>query len=78
MHGVAMILMGNLHAGGQSNLGHLSVLHRVTKSSFDGFNSISCRGTGIYWRGGGGGPGGCTPISDLYGYVRPQTPHYLP
>ena len=22
-------------------------------------------------------PGGCTPISDLYGYVRPQTPHYL-
>ena len=33
-------------------------------------------------------PGGCTPISDLYGYVRPQTPtiypdpfptpHYLP
>ena len=26
----------------------------------------------------GGFPGGCTPISDLYGYVRPQTPHYLP
>ena len=23
-------------------------------------------------------PGGCTPISDLYGYVRPQTLHYLP
>ena len=22
--------------------------------------------------------GGGTPISDLYGYVRPQTPHYLP
>ena len=28
--------------------------------------------------GGGGGEGEGTPISDLYGYVRPQTPHYLP
>ena len=24
-----MILMGNVHAGGQSSLGHLSLLHRV-------------------------------------------------
>ena len=28
LYGVVMILMGNLHAGGQSNLGHLSLLHR--------------------------------------------------
>ena len=28
LYGVAMILMGNLHAGGQSSLGHLSLVHR--------------------------------------------------
>ena len=28
LYGVVMILMGNLHAGGQSNLGHLSLVHR--------------------------------------------------
>ena len=27
LYGVVMILMGNLHAGGQSNIGHLSLLH---------------------------------------------------
>ena len=27
LYGVIMTLMGNLHAGGQSNLGHLSLLH---------------------------------------------------
>ena len=27
--GVIMTRMGNLHAGGQSNLGHLSLLHRT-------------------------------------------------
>ena len=26
-----MILFGNLHAGGQTNLGHLSLLHRYIK-----------------------------------------------
>ena len=30
LYGVVMILMGNLHAGGQFNLGHLSLLHRYT------------------------------------------------
>ena len=30
LYGVVMILMGILHAGGQSNLGHLSLLHRST------------------------------------------------
>ena len=29
LHGVVMIFMGNLHAGGQFNLGHLSLLHRL-------------------------------------------------
>ena len=28
LYGVIMTLMGNLHAGGQSSLGHLSLLHR--------------------------------------------------
>ena len=28
LHGVVMILMGNLHACGQSNLGYSSLLHR--------------------------------------------------
>ena len=28
LYGVVMILMGHLHAGGQSNLGHLSLVHR--------------------------------------------------
>ena len=28
LYGVVMILMGNLHAGGQSSLGHLSLVHR--------------------------------------------------
>ena len=28
LYGVFMILMGNLYAGGQSNLGYLSLLHR--------------------------------------------------
>ena len=28
MYGVVVILMGNLHAGGQSNLGQLSLSHR--------------------------------------------------
>ena len=28
LYGVVTILMGNLHAGGQSNLGYLSLLHR--------------------------------------------------
>ena len=28
LHGVVMILMGNVHAGGQSNLGELSLVHR--------------------------------------------------
>ena len=28
LYGVVMIFMGNLHAGGQSNLGHLSLVHR--------------------------------------------------
>ena len=28
LYGVIMTLMGNSHTGGQSNLGHLSVLHR--------------------------------------------------
>ena len=28
LYGVVMILMGNLHAGEQSNLKHLSLLHR--------------------------------------------------
>ena len=29
LYGVDMILMGNLHACGQSNRGHLSPVHRV-------------------------------------------------
>ena len=29
LFGVVMILIGNLHAGGQSNLGHLSLVHRL-------------------------------------------------
>ena len=29
LYGVVMILMGNLYAGGQSNLGNLSLLHRL-------------------------------------------------
>ena len=28
LYGVVMILIGNLHADGQSNLGHLSLVHR--------------------------------------------------
>ena len=28
LYGVIMTLMDNLHAGGQSSLGHLSLLHR--------------------------------------------------
>ena len=32
MYGVVMIPMGDLHAGGQSNLGHLSLLHRLSTS----------------------------------------------
>ena len=31
MYGVVMILMGNLHAGGQSNLGYFSLLHRCNR-----------------------------------------------
>ena len=30
LYGVVMILMGNLHAGGQSNLGHLRLIHRTS------------------------------------------------
>ena len=30
MYGVSMTPMGNLHAGGQSSLGHLSLLHRIS------------------------------------------------
>ena len=30
LYGVVMILMGNLHAGGQSDLGQLSLLHRLS------------------------------------------------
>ena len=31
LYGVIMILIGNLHAGGQSSLGHLSLLHRCNR-----------------------------------------------
>ena len=37
-----------------------------------GLSEVSCK-IGRVCSGGGGGGGG-TPISDLYGYVRPQTP----
>ena len=33
LYGIIMILMGNLHAGGQYNLGHLSLLHRYLSGS---------------------------------------------
>ena len=33
VYGVVMILMGNLHAGGQSNLGHLSLCTVRAQSS---------------------------------------------
>ena len=29
MYGVIMTIMGNIHAGGQTSLGHLSLVHRV-------------------------------------------------
>ena len=35
LYGVVMILMGNLHAGRQSNLGHLSILHLYAISGAD-------------------------------------------
>ena len=32
LYGVIMTLMGNIHAGGQSSLGHLSLLHRYIQT----------------------------------------------
>ena len=31
LYGIVMTLMGNLNAGGQSSLGHLSLLHRYVQ-----------------------------------------------
>ena len=38
LYGVVMILMENLHAGGQSNLGHLSLVHRSRGAKYSCFN----------------------------------------
>ena len=45
LYGVVMICMGNLHAGGQSNLGHLSLLHR----SVSHVNGSSSENGNIYY-----------------------------
>ena len=48
LYGVAMILMENLHAGGQSNLGNLSLLHRPPNT--DGRSPVD--GCVLYYLGG--------------------------
>ena len=47
LYGVIMTLMGNLHAGGQSSLGHLNLLHRYPGG---GGGTVGIIG----WGGGGG------------------------
>ena len=38
LYGVVVILMENLHAGGRSNLGHLSLVHRSRGAKYSWFN----------------------------------------
>ena len=49
LYGVVMTFMGNLHAGGQSNLEHLSLVHRVCHSTMEPVSFLHCNSNTHYY-----------------------------